>query len=47
MKDDGVFGKHQKAEEAKIILDGSVAAWRVEKVEMDWRQESQVSVIRQ
>lgn len=29
-----VFGKQQKSE-AKVILDGSMAAWRVERVETD------------
>lgn len=29
-------------DEAKIIVDGSIATWKVERVEMDWRQGNQV-----
>lgn len=38
LKGYGVFGKQQKSE-AKVILDGSMAAWRVERVETDLKTE--------
>lgn len=42
LKGYGVFGKQQKADEAKIILAGSIEAWRMETGEVNCRQESEV-----